>query len=152
DLKKNTGLIEKTNREGFVENSSFAIFWNAVFFAVTQVEEERNIDKTRIRNAYSGKKLKEPVLADLTELRDKINKHHLAEELGPYIDRIEQDFLAIRERFLVSASAGLGLAVVIHEVEKGVQELSRAVEHERATPHIKTLAKHLAELIEGYGA
>jgi signal transduction histidine kinase len=152
DLKSNTGLIEKTNREGFVENSAFNVFRDAVFFAVTQIEEERNIDKTRIRKAYSSKKLKEPVLADLTELREKIDKRRLTKDLGPYVDRIEQDFVAIRQKFLVSASAGLSLSVVIHEVEKGVQELSRAVDHEKTTPHIKALAKHLAELIEGYGA
>ncbi len=152
DLERNRGLIEKTNREGFVENHAFNVFWNAVFFAVTQIEEERNIDKTRIRKAYSSKKLKEPVLADLGELRDKIHRRHLTKELGHYVDRIEQDFVAIREKFLVSASAGLSLSVVIHEVEKGVQELSRAVDHEKTTPHIRTLAKHLAELIEGYGA
>lgn len=152
DLKHNRGLIEKTNREGFVENESFQVFRDAVAFAVTQIEHERNIDKTRIRNAYSSKRLREPVLADLGELREKVEKRHLEQELGPYIDRIEADFVAIRDKFLVSASAGLSLSVVIHEVEKGVQELARAVEYEKTTPHITSLARHLSELIEGYGA
>jgi signal transduction histidine kinase len=152
DLENNKGLIEKTNREGFVENESFHVFWNAVFLAITQIEEERNIDKTRIRTAYSSKKTKEPVLVDLGELRDKIEGRQLTKDLGPYIDRIEADFVAIRDRFLLSASAGLSLSVVIHEVEKGIQELSRAVDHEKTTSHIRDLARHLAELIEGYGA
>ncbi|MGA8728448.1 MAG: ATP-binding protein, partial [Terracidiphilus sp.] len=136
DLKHNLGLIEKTNREGFVENDSFQVFRDAVAFALTQIEHERNIDKTRIRIAYSSKRLREPVLADLSELREKVEKRHLEQELGPYIDRIETDFVAIRDKFLVSASAGLSLSVVIHEVEKGVQELARAVEYEKTTPHI----------------
>lgn len=152
DLEHNRGLIEKTNREGFVENEAFEAFRNAVFFAVTQIEEERNIDKARLRMAYSSKRLKEPVLADLGELREKLESKHLTKELSHYIDRIERDFIAVRDKFLVSASAGLSLSVVIHEVEKGIQELSRAVEHSRSTPQIRNLAHHLAELIEGYGA
>ena len=60
--------------------------------------------------------------------------------------------MLIRDRFLTSASAGLSLSVVIHEVEKGVAELLIAVEREKATPRVKTLAKHLADLIEGFGS
>jgi nitrogen fixation/metabolism regulation signal transduction histidine kinase len=51
---------------------------------------------------------------------------------------------------LTSATAGLSLSVVIHEVEKGVAELVLAVEGDKATNRIRALAKHLAELIEGF--
>jgi len=146
------GLIEKTNREGFVDNGAYRAFKEAVYFAVTQIEAERNKDKTRIRNAYSSKKMREPVLEDLTELKQIVEKKGLEEELGPYVDRIEADFRVIRDRFLTSASAGLSLSVVIHEVEKGVQELQLAVEREKASPRVRRLAKHLADLIEGFAS
>jgi anti-sigma regulatory factor (Ser/Thr protein kinase) len=152
DLKHNRGLIEKTNREGFVENAASRDFRDAVAFAITQIEVERNEDKTHIRNVYSSKKVREPVLEDLSDLRDLVEKKHLTQELGSYLDRIETDFMLIRDRFLTSASAGLSLSVVIHEVEKGVAELLIAVEREKATPRVKTLAKHLADLIEGFGS
>ena len=151
-LEKSKGLIEKTNREGFVDNAAFRAFQQAVIFAVQQIETERNIDKTRIRNAYASKELKEPVLEDLTELRSLIEERKLTKDLGAYLDRIEADFLLIRDRFLTSASAGLSLSVVIHEVEKGVAELLKAVEKEEASPRVKKLAKHLAELVEGFAA
>lgn len=152
DLKFNRGLIEKTNREGFVENGDYEAFRDAVVYAIQSIEVERNMDKRRIRNAYSDSKLREPVLEDLTELREIVEKRKLTGEIGPYLDRIETDFLAVRDRLLTSATAGLSLSVVIHEVEKGVAELLLAVEGEKATHRIKALAKHLAELIEGYGA
>jgi signal transduction histidine kinase len=152
ELEKSIGLIEKTNREGFVDNTAFRAFREAVLLAVKEIETERNIDKTRIRNAYSSKKLKEPVLEDLTELRKLVEKKELKEELGAYIDRIEADFVLIRDRFLTSASAGLSLSVVIHEVEKGVAELLKAVEQEHASPRVKRLAKHIADLVEGFAA
>ena len=118
DLKLNRGLIEKTNREGFVENTDYEAFRDAVAYTLQSIEFERNMDKRRIRNAYSGSKLREPVLEDLTELREIVAKKKLTGEIGPYLDRIEGDFLAIRDRLLTSATAGLSLSVVIHEVER----------------------------------
>ncbi len=150
--KERLGLIEKTNREGFVENATFRAFREAVRYSIAQVAAERNKDKERIRRAYSAKKPKEPVLGVLTELRGKIEEQQLTEELGSYLDRIEADYTAIRDRFLVSATAGLSLMVVIHEVDKGIQELLRAIEKERASPRVVKLAKHIADLVEGLGA
>jgi signal transduction histidine kinase len=152
NLKLNRGLIEKTNREGFVENADYEAFRDAVVYAIQSIEVERNMDKRRIRNAYTNPNSREPVLEDLTELREIVEKKKLTEEIGPYLDRIETDFRAIRDRFLTSATAGLSLSVVIHEVEKGVAELLLAVEGNKETNRIRALAKHLAELIEGYGA
>lgn len=152
NLKLNRGLIEKTNREGFVENTDYEAFRDAVGYALQSIEVERNIDKRRIRTAYSDAKVREPVLEDITELREIVEKKKLEDEIGPYLDRIEADFRAIRDRLLTSATAGLSLSVVIHEVEKGVAELLLAVENEKATNKIRALAKHLAELIEGFGA
>jgi len=152
DLELNRGLIEKTNREGFVENPDFDAFRDAVAYALQSIELERNIDKRRIRTAYSSGILREPVLEDLTELREIVERKRMTGEIGPYLDRIESDFRAIRDRLLTGASAGLSLSVVIHEVEKGVAELVLAVDSDKATNRIRALAKHLAELIEGYGA
>ena len=110
------------------------------------------MDKRRIRTAYSDSKLREPVLEDITELREIVEKKKLTEEIGPYWTALTSDFRAIRDRLLTSATAGLSLSVVIHEVEKGVAELVLAVEGDKATNRIRALAKHLAELIEGFGA
>lgn len=152
NLIKNRGLIEKTNREGFVENADYDAFRDAITHAIQQIETERNLDKRRVRNAYSSSRLREPVLEDLTELREIVESKKLTIELGPYLDRIEADFVSVRDLLLTSATTGLSLSVVIHEVEKGVAALVQAVEKERATDRIRSLAKHLADLIEGYGA
>jgi signal transduction histidine kinase len=152
DLQRNRGLIEKTNREGFVENADYEAFRDAVVYAIRNIETERNLDKTRIRNAYRGATARESVLEDITELREIVERKKLTDELGPYLNRIETDFVAIRDRLLTSATAGLSLSVVIHEVEKGVEALAKAVDADRPSHRIRSLAKHLAELVEGYGA
>jgi len=145
-----TDLQEKTNREGFIENDAVKVFRTAILYGVSQIEAERNQDKLRLRHAYSKTTKREPVLDDITELRIKVKKKGLEDELGTYLDRIERDYKDIREKLLTSAGAGLSLSIVIHEIEKIIKELKIAVEKEKATGHIKNLTRHLAELIEGY--
>ena len=152
DRVQSQDLIEKTNREGFVENEAFNTFKECIKYTIKQIEAERNKDKLRIRNAYASQKVKEPVLEDLSEIREIVRKKKLENELDPYLDRIESDFLTIRDRFLVSASSGLSLAVVIHEVEKGIAELSKAVIADHASERLVQLAAHLSELVEGFAA
>jgi signal transduction histidine kinase len=152
DLGKSRGLIEKTNREGFVENDAFSEFQAAILNAVTQIEYERQKDKARIRTAYGGRKSREPVIEDLAAVRKIAEQKNINGELLEHLDRIEKQYLEIRDRFLVSASAGLSLTAVIHEVEKGVKELLNAVESENASRKVKELARHLSDLIEGFAA
>lgn len=152
DLEAERGLIEKTNREGFVDNIDFRVFRSAIQFTLTQIQEERNQDKLRLRKLYNQARRTEPVLTDLSELRALAQRKKLIDEMGPYLDRIERDFLVIRDRFLTSASAGLNLSIVIHEVEKGIASLKAEVQKNKASPRVKTLALHLAELVEGFSA
>jgi signal transduction histidine kinase len=144
-------LIEKTNREGFIETEAIGTFRNAILFALTQAEAERSKDKERLRNAYSKETFREPVIDDIYEIRRKIERNaKLKEEIGIYLDRIEIDFKDMKDRLLTSAGAGLSLSIVLHEIEKIIAELKHAVKAEKSTPHIKDLTKHLADLVEGY--
>jgi signal transduction histidine kinase len=146
---KSQGLIEKTNREGFIENEAYRRFHEAVIFALKQVEVEREKDKRRLRQLYSRKALKEPVVEELGKLREQIESHGLTEELGGYIDRVEKQFLDVRERLLTAAGPGLTLTVVIHEVEKIIAELSRALKANAPRQKVVALAKHLSEIVDG---
>lgn len=147
--KESRGLIEKTNREGFIENDAYASFRDAIVFALTQVEVERAKDKKRMRQQYSRTSLKEPVVDELAELRDNIQERGLTEELGGYLDRIEKQFRDVRERLLTAAGPGLTLTVVIHEVEKIIKELSEALKRGAERAKIIALVRHLSEVIDG---
>jgi nitrogen fixation/metabolism regulation signal transduction histidine kinase len=89
------------------------------------------------------------VLADIEALKVKIEAKGLTDDLLDHVNNIERDFKSIRDRLLTAASAGLSMAVVIHEVEKGIQELSKAVDRENSSDRVVSLAKHLSELVEG---
>lgn len=143
------GLVEKTNREGFVENDAYANFRHAVSFAVKQAETERNQDKDRIRKLFSRGTRKEPVTEDLALLRSEVERMDLAASLGPYLDRIETQYREVQDHLLVAAGAGLNLASVLHEVEKGIHELHDAISRDLAHVKLVALAKRLADMVDG---
>jgi signal transduction histidine kinase len=142
-------LVEKTNREGFIENDAYEALKVAVLVAIRQIEVERNIDKDRLRKSYSRDKVKEPVVEEISELREKLKGKNLLDELGPTVDRIEKQFVEVRDRLLTAAGAGLSLTVVLHEVEKIVAETVAAVDRNVDKEHISKLVHHISEVIDG---
>jgi signal transduction histidine kinase len=144
-----SGLIEKTNREGFVANKAYSKLRQAVIYALAQVEATRWRDKERLRKTYSRKSLKEPVVAELAELREEVEERGLSDELGPFIDRIDRQFQEVRDRLLTAAGPGLTLSVVVHEVEKIILELSEALKKGVAITKVKELVKHLSDVVDG---
>ena len=147
DLEQSGDLIEKTNREGFVENNAYRSFRDAVMRTVDLITNERNKDKLRIRNSYSTPNQSLVEVAD--DLRRVLRQHGMLDELSEYVDRLERQYVEMRDRLLTSAGAGLSLAMVIHEVEKGVGELKRAVERDVQIDRIRELASHLSDLVNG---
>ena len=150
DRLTSNDLIEKTNREGFVENEAVIKLRDAIIEVIVQIEAERNKDKDRLRKAFTKAKHKEPVLGDLAELRIKIEKKGLTKDFGGYLDRVEKDYKDIKDRLLTTAGVGLSFAIVIHEIEKIIGELKLAVDDRKDTDRVKKLASRLSELVEGY--
>jgi signal transduction histidine kinase len=142
-------LVEKTNREGFVENDACHALRVAVLAALHQIEAERNIDKKRLHEAYSRGGHKEPVIEEIATLREKLKAKALDEELGPTVDRIEKEFTEVRDHLLSAAGAGLSLTVVLHEVEKIIAETVAAVEQNASRERISELVHRVADVVEG---
>tara|TARA_R110000868_G_scaffold864_2_gene6480 strand:+ start:1605 stop:3731 length:2127 start_codon:yes stop_codon:yes gene_type:complete len=152
-------LEEKTNREGFIENDAFRSFYSAIRFTISQIVAQRNIDKDKLRSHYSnnsGKKI--PVVDNLKFLREKVDKNlpnsTLKDEILEMISEIETDYLTISDVYIRSASAGLSLSIVIHEIEKIIQEMLWVVEDSKTSDknseRIKSLTWHMGKLIDGY--
>ncbi|MBM3235564.1 hypothetical protein FJZ31_04630 [Candidatus Poribacteria bacterium] len=147
-------LIEKANREGFIENDAYLTFKSAVLYALGVIETLRKSDKDKTRMYYGPTPKTEPVIASIDELRNVIEKRvkdpDLKKEVETYLDRIETDYKNINEVLLRSAGAGLNLSVVIHEIEKLVAELVKVITRENTSRRIASLVKRLSDLIEGY--
>jgi signal transduction histidine kinase len=156
DRMASRDLEEKTNREGFIENDAYKAFLSAVRFTISRIVTQRNIDKDKLRNNY-GSKTKVLVVDNLEMLREKIDKSlndkdPVKQEILDIIKEIKDDYKTISDIYIRSASAGLSLTIVIHEIEKIISELIRVVEDSKSSERIKSLTQHLGKLIEGYSA
>ena len=114
---------------------------------VDLITNERNKDKLRIRNSYSTSNRSLVEVVD--DLRKVLHERGMLDGLSEYVDRLERQYVEMRDRLLTSAGAGLSLAMVIHEVEKGIGELKRAVERDVSIDRIRELANHLSDLVDG---
>ena len=152
DSEGSRGLVEKTNREGFVESRSYVVFRSAVQSAIQHVVFERNRDKDLMRAVVGEPRdAAEPVTGSLRRLRERVRRHGMLDDLGSLIDRAEREYERFRETLLVSAGAGLSMTVMVHEVEKGVKQLNTALDRHADRERLVEMGRHLAEVIEALG-
>ncbi|RKI27974.1 hypothetical protein D7V82_11015 [bacterium 1xD8-6] len=156
DRKDSGELIEKTNREGFVENAAFEEFRYAIICAIEKIQALRNIDKNLLKKYYGPTSKEEPVLSSIEELKLIVDKNvdnvKLKNVIHKSLKTIEADYKNITEVYIRSSSAGLSLSVVIHEIEKIIAELKAAVGQENATNHVRDLIADLSRVTDGYAS
>lgn len=151
-LEHSHALVEKTNREGFVESAAFERFRAIVLGALVTFEIERKIDKDRIRSLTQKSRDAETerMQKPLLQLRDGLRRHRLEKELGPYVDKIEHDYNEMRESMLRSGLSGMNLAIVFHEVERGVRVLHDAVRDGMEAGQLEIQARELVRVLDGF--
>ena len=149
-------LIEKTNREGFVENAAYKAFRNSILHTLNIVETLRFSDKQKLREIYGPTPKSEPVLHVLGDLKEYVDKNvkeeDVKKEIVAGLIKIEEDYKRINENLLKAAGAGLSMSVVVHEVEKIILEVAKVLKAENASERAMNLVKHLEKLIDGYSA
>jgi hypothetical protein len=152
ELGASTGLIEKTNREGFVENETFARLRRIALAAISALEAEREPDKERLRKALGKGEPEEKFDAQppIAKLRREAKKLGVDTQLETHIRRIEQEFDSLRQTLLNIGMSGVGLAVVFHEIDRGVRELYAAIREGGNSPALEQRARELSELLDGF--
>ncbi len=128
NLKQSTGLREKTNREGFVENAPYRRLRQVILGAMSVFETERRLDKQKIR-ALTGKapSVDREVTGPINDVRRVARSKGFLNDIDPSLRRVEQEFRQLREDFLRAGISQVGLAVVFHEVERGIGALATAL-------------------------
>lgn len=144
------GLREKSNREGFDENEDFEKFRNLVLAIINKFEIERAQDKKRLRQAIEGvrESFERPVETPVGELRTRIGKTEYAEELLPLLDKVEADYADMKELLLRAGMAGVNLAIVVHEVQRGVVSLYEAIRSNADSGDLVKQAQRLVQIFE----
>ena len=151
-LETSTRLIEKTNREGFVENDACIRLRQIVLGALGALEGERQIDKDRIRNLT--KNPDDPTTARIEkpigELRLELDRQGVRQTFEPYVARIEHNYQSMQETLLSAGMSGLNLAVVFHEVERGVRVLHQVIVEGADWKSAARQARDLMHLLDGF--
>ena len=151
-LKESTGLVEKTNREGFVENEPCQQLRRIVLGALAALETERQVDKDRIRRLTEkpddpvATRIEKPIQA----LRRELEKQGVQEKFENYVAKIEQDYQSMQETLLTAGMSGLNLAVVFHEVERGVRALHQVISEGADLESAALQARDLMRLLDGF--
>ncbi len=153
-LKRNEskGLVEKANREGFIDNKSYELFVNIIEKYLFEFTKERNIDKDRLRQS-----LKEDN-KDLVDIIDDVAKEiislnvetQLKKQISNKLNRVKSEYKFIKETYVKTSSATSSYAIVIHEMEKIVKELSVISWNSAEIQRIDQLTHRLRDVIEGY--
>lgn len=145
-------LIEKSNREGFIENMAYEHFRRIVLGAIDPLQHEREADRKAIREILGGvrdpetKNIMEPV----AKIRSIAGKKGLSSEIDPLLDKIEHEYSSMKERLLTAGISGTSLAVVFHEIEQGVHSLYKNIQGHSEFTKISEQVKELMGLLDGF--
>lgn len=153
-LQGSSQLVEKTNREGFVDNEAYRNLHDIVLGVIGTLEDQRHRDKDRIRqlSGPAGDRVAAKIDNPLRALKRAIRRDGMQEKLGKHVDRIERNYREMQETLLSAATSGLNLAVVFHEVERNLRELDKVVSAGVDRDTAARLAKHSLDLLDGFGA
>ena len=151
-LESSGKLVEKTNREGFVENDACRRLRRIVLGALGALEEERQIDKERLRQlaATPGEAVIHRVEKPIQALRKELARRDVAETFEPYVARIEKDYVDMQETLLAAGMSGLNLAVIFHEVERGVRALHQVIVDGKDMAGAARQAQELMRVLDGF--
>jgi signal transduction histidine kinase len=158
ELERSTSktLVEKTNREGFVETAAYHTLVEVILQCLDRVENYRYEDKERIRLNYgvSNRKDRVPLTDRLSEARAlierKISDPADKTALVTALTRVEDDYEFISTTLLTSAGAGMQLGLAVHEIEKIVDELTAFVARDAVPVRVRDLVRRLSQLVERY--
>ncbi|NOK22268.1 ATP-binding protein [Corallococcus carmarthensis] len=149
-LETSKGLREKTNREGFDQNDVFDRLRTIVTSIIHKFEVERALDKDRLKTLVDSKveTTDIPVETPLYELREAVSRTQEAKTLIPLVDRVDKEYQEMRDMLLRAGLTGLNLAVIIHEVERGVRSLYESVRAGVSTVILEQQSRSLMGLVE----
>ena len=139
-------LVEKSNREGFIENDAYNRFRRIVLGALDPLQQEREVDRKAIRELLGDAQDPETksILEPIERIRSIARKKNVSSEVDPLLDRIEHEYVSMKERLLAAGISGTSLALVFHEIEQGIRSLYKNLESQ---PHMERVAEQVREMM-----
>ena len=152
DLKSsNDGLIEKTNREGFIDNAEFNRFQLLVKEVFNFFEREAGNDKDLVEAFLEETRPVKKVGFGETikELESKIKDKNLEKELKPLLIRVDKDYTEMRDIMVNSGMTGLNLGVAFHEVDREIRFINADLNSNNVDiEEVKDKVRNLIQILE----
>ncbi|MFY9826582.1 MAG: ATP-binding protein [Thermoanaerobaculia bacterium] len=152
DLRESVDLIERTSREGFVENDALSRLRKIVLQVLATLERERLKDKENIRRLLAKEESEDQkgIRGPLEALKRELKKAHVYERCESHVLALEHRYEEMKENLLRPAISNLNLALVFHEVERGVRELVVAVKNGESPAQLEQQAGNMAQLLDDF--
>ena len=149
-----TGLIEKTNREGFINNKDFSALQDMLGEVFKIIDQLRKIDKDKIMRVYlENAEDRASVESKINDIKDTINTSDLEqkekEKINKNLESFSKDFAQTKEIFMNAANAGLSLSIVVHELDKIISNLDEKIK-EQDWKKVPDIAKYLQTTVNAY--
>ena len=141
-------LIEKTNREGFIENEAFEHFKFLLIFILSEFKAERLSDREKWLQ-FNKKGTDSSFESQLQSFKSLINSIELVEPdkrqlLLDEAERIESRYEHDKNTLLIPAGVGMTASFAMHEIEKLVPRMEETVEDDPVD--IERIRDQIAEL------
>jgi anti-sigma regulatory factor (Ser/Thr protein kinase) len=131
DPETSGALIEKTNREGFINNEASSLFIIVLQKILTEFKATRSSDRTKwlklnkkeSSNLFDSKIDSFKAIVEDTKLNEEDRKKLLLSEAKKLEDKYEED----KNTLLIPAGVGMTASVALHEIEKLVPRMEETV-------------------------
>jgi hypothetical protein len=142
DAETSNCLIEKTNREGFVENEAFLTLYMVLKTILTDFAATRYSDRSKwlrfnqksTSNLFDSKISSFKALIETSDFDNEEKKKKLLEEAEKLEEKYEDD----QKILLIPAGVGMTASVALHEIEKLVPRMEDSVKIEPLNKEIIT--------------
>jgi len=146
-------LIEKTNREGFIENECYERLRLIVQTIFEKFEKIALHDRENVRLYIQDPKQKNDRAfeSSIQKIEDYIDEKGLKEDLGVLVSKVKKGYYEMQDVMLNSGLRGSNLAIVFHEVCREMGFISQDISNNRIKiEDIKIRVHSLMELIEKF--
>ncbi len=152
DAEQSTSLVEKTSREGFIDNESFKIFYKCIIEILTDFKAERLKDRNKwlsYLHSAKGFSTEEDKLSLFNKLIDSTNfsEEKQKEKLKKEAEKLQKDYEEKKETMLIPAGVGMTASVALHEMDKLVPLMEEVI---KDNPFKKDLALEKIDELKDY--
>ena len=154
DRKNSQGLIEKTNREGFINNIALTSLTNILEEIITILNYLRQADKARITRTYLDKATDRAHVGEkITSIKVIIEDSNLSardkNNLKKILDDFAKEFMEMKDIFLTASNAGLNLTFIVHELDKILGHMEETLKAKDLS-RIEVIFLHLKNTLNAY--